>query len=87
MLTDVDAVYQNWGEAKARAIKSVSPQAIKAYSFAPGSMGPKVQAAIEFVEQSGGLAYIATLKDATATINGEAGTLISQDVTETVYWK
>ena len=86
MLTDVDAVYQNWGEANARAFKRISPQGIKAFSFAPGSMGPKVQAAIEFVEQSGGFACIGTLKDATAIINGEAGTLISNKVTETVWW-
>jgi len=86
MLTDVDAVYQNWGEASARAIKRISPQAIKAFSFAPGSMAPKVQAAIEFVEQSGGSACIGSLANATAIINGEAGTLISQEVTETVWW-
>jgi carbamate kinase len=86
MLTDVDAVYLNWGKVNARAFKRISPQAIKAFLFSPGSMGPKVQAAIEFVEQSGGFACIGTLKDATAIINGEAGTLISSEVTETVYW-
>ena len=86
MLTDVDAVYQNWGKANARAIKRISPQAIKAFSFAPGTMDPKVQAAIEFVEQSGGLACIGTLKDATAIINGEAGSLISKEVSATVWW-
>ena len=86
MLTDVDAVYHNWGEANARAIKRITPQDIKAFSFAPGSMGPKVQAAIEFVEQSGGIACIGTLEDATAILNGEAGTLISKEVTETVWW-
>ena len=86
MLTDVNAVYQNWGEANARAIKRISPQAINAFSFAPGSMGPKVQAAIEFVERSGGSAGIGTLEDATAILNGEAGTLISKEVTETAWW-
>lgn len=86
MLTDVDAVYQNWGKANARAIKRISPQDIKAFSFAPGTMDPKVQAAIEFVEQSGGFACIGTLEDAAALMNGEAGTLISKEVTETVWW-
>jgi carbamate kinase len=86
MLTDVDAVYENWGETSERAIKRISPQVIKALSFAPGSMGPKVQAAIEFVEQSGSIACIGTLQDATAIMNGEAGTLISKEVTETVWW-
>ena len=68
------------------AFKRISPQAIKAFSFVPGSMGPKVQAAIEFVEQSGGTVCIGTLEDATAMMNGEAGTLISNEVTETVWW-
>ncbi len=86
LLTDVDAVYQNWGEANTCAIKRISPQAIKTFSFAPGSMAPKVQAAIEFVEQSGGAACIGSLGDAAAVINGEAGTLISKEETETVWW-
>jgi carbamate kinase len=86
MLTDVDAVYQNWGEANALAIKRISSQSLKAFSFAPGSMGPKVQAAIEFVEQGRGIACIGTLEDATAIMNGEAGTLISKEVTEIVWW-
>ena len=86
MLTDVDAVYQNWGKANARAIKRISPQDIKAFSFAPGTMDPKVQAAIEFVEQSGGFACIGTLEGAAALMNGEAGTLISKEVTETDWW-
>jgi len=87
MLTDVDAVYQNWGADNARAIKRISPQAIKAFSFAPGSMAPKVQAAVEFVEQSSGLAYIGSLKDTAAIITSEAGTLISKKETNTVWWK
>lgn len=86
MLTDVDAVYQNWGETNARAIKRISPQALKAFSFAPGSMEPKVQAAVEFAEQFGGSACIGSLKDAAAIVKGEAGTLISKDIIETVWW-
>ena len=86
MLTDVDAVYQNWGEVNARAFKRISPQAIKAFSFAAGSMAPKVQAAFEFVEKSGSDACIGTLNDAMAIINGEAGTLISNKVAETEWW-
>jgi len=87
MLTDVDAVYQNWGATNARAIKRISPQTIKAFSFAPGSMAPKVQAAVEFVEQCGGFAYIGSLKNTATIINGEAGTLISKKETKTVWWE
>jgi carbamate kinase len=86
MLTDVDAVYQNWGEDNATGFKRISPQSINTFSFAAGTMAPKVQAAIEFVEQGGGSACIGKLKDARAIIKGEAGTLISKDVPETIWW-
>ena len=43
MLTDVDAVYRDWGEPGARAIRQISPQAIRQFSFAAGSMGPKLK--------------------------------------------
>jgi len=86
MLTDVDAVYQNWNKPSARAIKRISPQAIKTFSYASGSMAPKIQAAIEFVEQHGGAACIGSLKDATTIVKGGAGTLISNEIIETVWW-
>ena len=70
MLTDVDAVYRNWGNPDARAIKRISSQAIKAFSFEPGSMAPKVEAAIEFVEKTGGIAGIGALEDAQAILDG-----------------
>jgi carbamate kinase len=86
MLTDVEAVYQDWSKPNARAIRQISPQAIRQLSFAAGSMAPKVEAACEFVEQTGGIAGIGQLKDAQAIVNGEAGTTISQDATDTSWW-
>ena len=53
MLTDVDAVYRDWGTPAARAIRRAAPQALRRLEFAAGSMAPKVQAACEFVEQTG----------------------------------
>jgi carbamate kinase len=76
MLTDVDAVYQDWGTPEARPIRQMSPEQAAGFSFAPGSMGPKVAAAIEFVEHRGGTAGIGALSDASAILRGEAGTLI-----------
>jgi carbamate kinase len=76
MLTDVDAVYAGWGTPGARAIRTASPQSLREMRFAPGSMGPKIQAACEFVEHSGGLAGIGLLRDASRILAGEAGTLI-----------
>jgi carbamate kinase len=86
MLTDVDAVYKAWSEPEARAIRRISPQAIRKFSFAPGSMAPKVEAACEFVEQSGGIAGIGQLKDAAKILSGEAGTVIVRDMTEISWW-
>ena len=83
MLTDVDAVYEAWMETQARAFARVSPQAISEYSFAAGSMAPKVAAACEFVEQTGGVAGIGQLRDAAKIIAGEAGTMITMNVSRT----
>ena len=86
MLTDVDAVYKNWGEAGAAAIRRISPEDIRRYEFAAGSMAPKVEAACEFVERSGGIAGIGRLQDARAILAGEAGTVIAADATDTLWW-
>ncbi len=86
MLTDVEAVYQGWGEADALALRRVSAGKLRRLGFAPGSMGPKVAAACEFVEQAGGLAGIGQLKDASALLSGEAGTLITRDASDTLWW-
>lgn len=86
MLTDVAAVYKAWSEPAARAIRRISPQAIREFSFARGSMAPKIEAACEFVEQTGGIAGIGQLKDAAAILIGEAGTVIDRDMTEISWW-
>jgi carbamate kinase len=86
MLTDVDAVYAHWGEPQARRMRRISPRAMREFSFAPGSMGPKVAAACEFVEQTGGSATIGRLSDTRAILAGEAGTLVTHDTVDTLWW-
>lgn len=86
MLTDVDGVYAHWGEPGARRIRRISPVAIGQFSFAPGSMAPKVAAACSFAEATGGITGIGALEDAAAILNGEAGTRVSQDADEARYW-
>ncbi len=86
MLTDVDAVYRDWGEADARAIRQISATAARGYSFAAGSMAPKVEAACEFAEQTGGFAGIGRLQDAAAILRGEAGSVITGVKTDTLWW-
>ena len=76
LLTDVDAVYTNWGTPAAQPLHCVSPEQLRRDSFAPGSMAPKVEAACRFVEQTGGIAGIGRLEDAAAILAGEVGTLV-----------
>ena len=77
VLTDVDSVYLNWGESTQAAIRNASPNQLEAYSFADGSMGPKVEAASEFARSSGGLSCIGQLDQALEMLEGQAGTSIS----------
>ena len=76
MLTDVDAAYVDWESPEARAIAEATPDVLGGYDFAPGSMGPKVQAAIEFVEATGARAFIGRLADLTRVRDGVAGTAV-----------
>jgi carbamate kinase len=80
MATDADAVYLDWGTPAQRAIRRASPQALAAYPFAGGSMGPKVEAAIEFAERTGKTAVIGALADVTRMVQGEAGTVVAPGV-------
>ena len=74
LLTDVDAVYVDYGTAAARALRRVSPKELSGKNFAAGSMGPKVSAAIEFVEATGNSAAIGRLEDAVEIVRGRQGT-------------
>lgn len=74
MLTDVDAVYVDYGTATARALRRVSPGEISEKNFPAGSMGPKVRAAIEFAKVMGKPAAIGKLDDAIKIVEGECGT-------------
>jgi carbamate kinase len=76
LLTDVPALEAGWGGPQARALGAVSAAELRAMSFAPGSMGPKVEAACRFVEAGGGMAGIGALGDAASIMAGEAGTRV-----------
>ncbi len=78
MLTDVDAVYADWGTPDASAIQRASPDEMAERTFAAGSMGPKVEAACRFVRANAGFAAIGSLADAAAMLRGEAGTTIAR---------
>ncbi|MGR9072470.1 MAG: carbamate kinase [Gammaproteobacteria bacterium] len=86
MLTDVDAVHAEWPKPGAGKIRRISPAALRGYSFERGTMAPKIDAACDFVEATGGTACIGRLEDAEAILAGRAGTSVLADVTETVWW-
>jgi carbamate kinase len=77
IVTDVDAVYQDWGTPKQRAITSATTAELAESEFAAGSMGPKVRAACEFVQQTGGFASIGSIDDAQRLLTGDAGTRVT----------
>jgi carbamate kinase len=76
LLTDVDGVYLDFGTPSARRIVSAGTSILSPNSFAAGSMGPKVQAALRFTQASGGRTVIGRLEDARALVSGTAGTRI-----------
>lgn len=64
--TDVDAAYVDWGKPTQKAIAQAHPDELERLGFAAGSMGPKVQAAIEFARATGKDAVIGSLADIVA---------------------
>jgi carbamate kinase len=76
MATDVDGVYAGWGTPQQRRIERATPRELRTAEFAAGSMGPKVAAAVRFVERTGRRAAIGGLEDIAAVVEGAAGTQV-----------
>jgi carbamate kinase len=76
IVTDVDAVYADWGTPEQRPIRRATPAELSATEFAEGSMGPKVRAACQFVERTGKRAVIGSIVDTPALVRGDAGTVV-----------
>jgi carbamate kinase len=85
IVTDVDAVYADWGTPDQRAIRRASPDALSQTEFAAGSMGPKVRAACQFAEETGGVAAIGSISHTPALLRGEAGTIVTRDADRLEY--
>jgi carbamate kinase len=79
IVTDVDATYAGWGTPEQRPIRRADPATLRREGFAEGSMGPKVLAACEFVEQTGKRAVIGSMRDTPALLAGTAGTTVTND--------
>jgi carbamate kinase len=77
-LTDVDAACLFYGTPQQTKLGRVTYAEIKKYydegHFKAGSMGPKVLAALRFVESGGSEAIIAELSQLEAAVDGTSGT-------------
>lgn len=80
ILTAVPRVALDWGKPTERSVSEMGIEEAERYcaegQFAPGSMLPKVLAAIEFAK-AGGVSIIASLFEADAALAGLAGTRIA----------
>jgi len=84
ILTEVEKVAINWGKENQQNLDHMSlkeaVQYIEEEQFAAGSMLPKVEACIEYVEKfPEGRALITSLECAAAGLRGETGTVIVAD--------
>lgn len=82
LLTDVERVCINFGRADEQQIEKMTVAEARRYQaeghFPPGSMGPKVEAAIRFVSSGNDRqAVIASLEKASLALSGESGTVIT----------
>ena len=83
ILTDVEGVYENWGAPDARLLSRMTASEARALvdsgTLGSGSMGPKVEAALHFVEGGGERAIIAALHEGPAGLAGTSGTTVTPD--------
>jgi carbamate kinase len=83
ILTDVDAVYADWGTPSQRPLRRIAAdeavQMDKAGAFGEGSMAPKIRASVDFVRRTkeGGRAIITSLENGKQAVRGKAGTTIT----------
>ena len=83
ILTAVEKVAVDFGKPTQRWLDRVTLRELKGYhaagQFPPGSMGPKIDAAISFIEGGGERVIIAALEDAMPALEGKTGTLVVAD--------
>ena len=80
IFTDIEKVAINFGKPDQKDLDEVTLAEIKAYHdeghFPAGSMGPKIEAAIDFLENGGGKVIISSITRGYETVVGKAGTRI-----------
>ena len=83
MLTGVEQVFLNFKQPNERALKALTVKEAQRYlkegHFPPGSMGPKIQAAINFLNWGGEIAIITSIEKVKEALEGITGTKITKD--------
>jgi carbamate kinase len=78
--TAIDAVYLNFGKENQKPVRRATLPEIKQYlaegHFKPGSMKPKIEAIIEFLEGGGKKAIVTSPENLLKSVKGERGTTI-----------
>lgn len=81
--TAVDGIYRDYLTARRTRLASVTPDELRRLAadgqFPPGSMGPKVEAAIRFIERGGEEVVICEPAALAEAFHGRAGTTIRED--------
>lgn len=80
ILTSVDKVSLDYSKPTQREIHKLTLAEAEKYlaegQFPPGSMGPKIEAAIDFLKAGGDKVIIGSIEKAYEAVNGNAGTVI-----------
>ncbi len=83
VLTQVPMVAENFGRPNQRWLRTLpvgkAKEMLEGNQFPPGSMGPKIQAAIEFVEATGKEVLITDAEHLKAALARESGTFIVRE--------
>ena len=78
--TDTDRIYLDYKTPRQRALDQVTAAELRRYyedgHFPPGNMGPKVEAALSFMENGGHEAIITRYEQLVDAVHGRAGTHI-----------
>ncbi|MBI2507640.1 carbamate kinase [Candidatus Woesearchaeota archaeon] len=82
MITSVPYAYLNYGTKQQKPIKKVHLDSLRDYymqeHFPPGSMGPKIEAAINFLEKKGKKVIICSPENLQKALKGSSATIITK---------
>jgi carbamate kinase len=83
ILTDVEKVYLHYNTPKQQPLDKVTFKELKEYylsgEFPPGSMGPKILAALRFLEYGGKRVVISNIEQGWEALQGKTGTMITRE--------